>query len=59
VKHAELFLAELASRWSERPVALNILGATALAVQVEFTRGTRDAFGCDETEVELPDWIDR
>lgn len=43
MKHAELFLAELASRWSERPVTLNILGATALALQVEFTRGTRDA----------------
>ena len=43
MKHAELFLAELASRWSERPVTLNLLGATALAVQVDFARGTRDA----------------
>lgn len=40
---AREFLTEIARRWSVEPATVRIIGATALALQVDYDRGTTDA----------------
>lgn len=52
MKPAESFLTELAVRWTGRPTILRILGATALALQLDHPRRTRDADVFETTELD-------
>lgn len=52
MRPAESFLTELAARWTGRPLILRIIGATALTLQADHQRGTRDADVLETTELD-------